>query len=195
MWDERYAASEYVYGTEPNAFLAEHAHLLNGPVLSLAEGEGRNAVFLATRGLTVLGVDSSAVGLRKAHALAATRGVTISTEVADLAHFTPPPAHYGAVVSIFAHLPGSLRARLYPLLENSLLPGGLILLEAYAEDQLAYGTGGPKEVDMLMSVEKIRQAFPTLEPLVLHAIKREVVEGTYHTGTASVVQFIGRKRI
>jgi len=194
MWDERYANAEYVYGTEPNSFLVEHAHRLSGPVLSLAEGEGRNAVFLAGMGLKVLGVDSSAVGLRKAHALASTRQLEIETEVADLAHFTPVPAHYGAVVSIFAHLPGTLRQRLYPLIEQSLVPGGFVLLEAYSEEQLAYTTGGPKDADMLMSVAKIEQHFPELEPILLRQIVREVCEGSYHTGRASVVQFIGRKK-
>ena len=89
-WDERYSTAEYVYGTEPNGFLVEHAGLLRGPVLSLAEGEGRNGVFLAGQGLTVHGVDSSAVGLAKAQALAAARGVSLHVEQADLAEFCPP---------------------------------------------------------------------------------------------------------
>ena len=88
-WDERYSTAEYVYGTEPNGFLVEHAGLLRGPVLSLAEGEGRNGVFLAGQGLTVHGVDSSAVGLAKAQALAAARGVSLHVEQADLAEFVP----------------------------------------------------------------------------------------------------------
>ena len=91
-WDERYSTAEYVYGTEPNGFLVEHAGLLRGPVLSLAEGEGRNGVFLAGQGLTVHGVDSSAVGLAKAQALAAARGVSLHVEQADLAEFCPPVA-------------------------------------------------------------------------------------------------------
>ena len=204
-WNDRYAADEYIYGTEPNAFLAEHAHLLTGPVLSLAEGEGRNAVFLAGLGLSVHGVDSSAVGLAKAQALAAARGVRIGTEVADLAEFVPAAGGYGAVVSIFAHLPGALRARLYPLLAQSLQPGGLVvaagfllkeglvLLEAYSLDQLPRHTGGPKDADMLMSLDKIRQGFPGFEPVLLRELTRDVCEGSYHTGLASVVQFIGRK--
>ncbi len=194
MWDERYASDQYVYGTEPNAFLAEHASRLCGPVLSLAEGEGRNGVYLATLGLEVLGVDSSAVGLAKARALASARGVQIHTEVADLATFNPPPGHYGAVVSIFAHLPGAIRQRLYPLVEQSLKPGGLLLLEAYSQAQIARNTGGPKDLDMLMSVAKIEQAFPQLEPILLRELSRDVSEGNLHTGMADVVQFIGRKK-
>src|SRR5262249_32066260 len=104
MWNERYSASEFAYGTEPNAFLVQHANLLSGPVLSLGEGEGRNAVFLASIGLGVLGVDSSEVGMAKAQRLATSRGVAIRTEVADLAAYDPGANSFGAVVSIFAHL-------------------------------------------------------------------------------------------
>jgi SAM-dependent methyltransferase len=194
MWDERYAAAEYVYGTEPNDFLAEHAHELVGPVLSLAEGEGRNGVYLATLGLEVHGVDGSAVGLAKAQALARARGVTIHTEVVDLADFAPEPERYGAVISIWAHLPSPLRARLYPVVERSLRPGGLFLLEAYSLDQLAYDTGGPKDPDHLMSIAKIERELPGLEPILLRERVRDVQEGKLHAGASAVVQFLGRKR-
>lgn len=194
MWNERYSSKEYVYGTEPNAFLAEHAAKLQGPVLSLAEGEGRNAVFLASLGLKVHGVDMSEVGLAKAQTLAKANGVEIETEVADLGLFQPQADHFGAVVSIFAHLPSAIRQRLYPLVERSLKPGGLVLLEAYSEAQLPRNTGGPKDLDMLMTPDKITQGFPNLEPLLLREVEREVVEGSLHSGLASVVQFIGRKK-
>lgn len=194
MWNERYSSKEYVYGTEPNAFLAEHAAKLQGPVLSLAEGEGRNAVFLASLGLKVHGVDMSEVGLAKAQTLAKANGVEIETEVADLGVFQPQADHFGAVVSIFAHLPSAIRQRLYPLVERSLKPGGLVLLEAYSEAQLPRNTGGPKDLDMLMTPDKITQGFPNLEPLLLREVEREVVEGSLHSGLASVVQFIGRKK-
>lgn len=193
MWDQRYADKDYVYGTEPNDFLREHAAKLNGPVLSLAEGEGRNAVFLAGLGLEVLGVDSSAVGLQKAQALAKSKQLSIDTEVVDLADFTPETNHYGCVISISAHLPSQIRNRLYPLIEQSLKPGGLLILEAYAEEQLERDTGGPKDIDMLMSLEKIQCEFPTLTPVVLQAVTRNIVEGKFHTGEACVVQFIGQK--
>jgi cyclopropane fatty-acyl-phospholipid synthase-like methyltransferase len=193
MWNERYAVNEYIYGTEPNTFLAEHAEMLTGPVLSLAEGEGRNGVFLATKGLAVHGVDSSEVGLAKAQALAASKRVQIQTEVVDLAEFQPKENQYGAVISISAHVPGAIRARLYPLVEKCLKPGGIILLEAYSLAQLNRNTGGPKDPDMLMTKAKIQHEFPNLEPSLLRELEREVMEGTYHTGLASVVQFIGRK--
>ena len=194
MWDQRYAVDEYIYGTEPNSFLAEHAEMLSGPALSLAEGEGRNGVFLASLGLKVHGVDGSNVGLAKAQALARSRGVEIQTEVADLGVFEPAANYYGSVVSIFAHLPSAIREKLYPLVERCLKPGGIILLEAYSEDQLARDTGGPKDADMLMTRAKIEREFPNCEPILLRELEREVCEGTYHTGVASVVQFIGRKK-
>ena len=193
MWNERYAGPEYFYGTEPNAFLAEQAHRLQGPVLSLAEGEGRNAVHLASLGLEVHAVDLSDVGLAKAEALARQRGVAIRTEIADLRQFEPPGNHYRSVISISAHLPSPIRRRLYPLVERALMPGGLLVLEAYSEAQLARDTGGPKDLDLLMTPDKVKAGFPGLEPLLLQELEREVREGTGHTGLASVVQFIGRK--
>ncbi len=194
-WDTRYSDDEFIYGAEPNAFLVEHSGSLVGPVLSLAEGEGRNAVFLASLGLHVHGVDRSAVGLSKGRRLAVTRGVEFQTEVADLATFAPVANRYNSVVSISAHLPSGIRNRLYPLLERCLLPNGVFLLEAYSENQLSRNTGGPKDADMLMSVSKIEREFPNLEPLLLREVEREVHEGKHHTGLACVVQFIGRKRI
>lgn len=193
FWNERYAGNEYLYGTEANTFLSENVGQLAGPVLSLSEGEGRNAVFMASRGLSILGVDSSEVGLAKAQALARARGVEIATEVADLAEYVPQENYYGAVVSISAHLPSAIRSRLYPLVEKALRPGGILLLEAYTPDQLEKGTGGPKNLDMLMSIEKLQREFPNLKPIVAREIEREVCEGSGHTGMASVVQFIARK--
>jgi len=193
MWNERYDSNEFAYGTEPNSFLVENAKLLTGPVLSLAEGEGRNAVFLASLGLDVLGVDGSEVGLAKAHKLAESRGVSIRTEVADLATYAPPANSYGSVVSISAHLPSDFRRRLYPLVEQSLKPGGIILLEAYSKSQLARNTGGPKDADMLMTTEDMVKEFPNCEVILCQETEREIVEGEFHTGLASVVQFIARK--
>ena len=193
FWNERYAAHGYLYGTEANTFLVENAYLLRGPVLSLSEGEGRNAVFMASRGLSVLGVDCSEVALGKAQSLAKLHGVVIETEVADLAGFDPKENHYGSVVSISAHLPGSIRTRLYPLIEKALKHGGIVLLEAFSESQLANDTGGPKDIDMLMSVAKLQHEFPNLRPILAREIEREVCEGAGHTGMASVVQYIARK--
>ena len=194
MWNERYASSEFAYGTEPNSFLVQNASLLSSPVLSLAEGEGRNAVFLASLGLDVLGVDASDVGLAKAQKLAASKGVSIQTEVADLAAYEPRENHYGSVISISAHLPSQVRNRLYPLIARSLKPGGVILLESYAKSQLSRNTGGPKDPDLLMDVAELEQQFPNCEPILAQEIEREIIEGKFHTGLASVVQFIARKK-
>ena len=194
FWNERYASGEYLYGTDPNSFLLEHSALLTGPVLSLSEGEGRNAVFLAVRGLKVHGVDNSEVGLEKAKALAKSKGVEIQTEVADLANFEPKKNFYGSVISISAHLPSAIRNKLYPLVEQCLKPGGIILLEAYSESQLARNTGGPKDADMLMTVAKLEREFPNCEPILVRELEREVSEGEGHTGLASVVQFIACKK-
>ena len=193
MWNERYSAAEYIYGTEPNTFLAQHASRLSGPVLSLGEGEGRNAVLLASRGLEVLGVDASSVGLAKARKLAEARGVRIRTEVVDLRDYEPPPDSFGAVISIFAHLPGDLRTRVHALIARTLRPGGILLLEAYSKAQIARDTGGPKDVDMLLSAAILEADFPQFEIIHLQEIERDVTEGNFHTGLASVVQFIARK--
>ena len=194
MWNQRYGGDGFAYGTEPNSFLAENAKLLTGPVLSLAEGEGRNAVFLASLGLDVLGVDGSEVGLAKAQRLADLKGVQIKTEVADLATYEPPANFFGSVVSIFAHLPSDVRRRLYRSVEQSLKPGGIILLEAYSKSQLSRDTGGPKDPDMLMTAVDIKMEFPNCEVILCHEIEREVVEGEFHTGMASVGQFVGKKK-
>ena len=195
MWNRRYAHDEFAYGTEPNSFLVQNANILIGPVLCLAEGEGRNAVFLASLGLEVTGVDGSEVGLAKAQRLAASRGLAIRTEVADLATYEPSENLYGSVVSISAHLPSNHRKRLHRLVERCLKPGGIMLLEAYTKAQIARNTGGPKEPDMLMARVDIEKEFPNCEPILSREIEREVVEGEFHTGLASVVQFIARKRV
>jgi len=193
MWNERYNVEEYIYGTEPNDFLREQSGRLSGRVLSIAEGEGRNGVFLASLGLEVVGVDGSAVGLAKARRLAESCGVSLETVEADLAEFSPEPESFDAVVSIFAHLPSEVRAVLYPRLISALKPGGVFLMESYALDQMYKGTGGPKDSDMLMSATKILDELPGLESVVLQEVDREVNEGTHHCGLASVVQFVGRK--
>ena len=194
MWNDRYASNEFAYGTEPNSFLVQNSSLLTSPVLSLAEGEGRNAVFLASLGLDVLGVDASDVGLAKAQNLAASRGLAIRTEVADLTAYELPENHYGSVISISAHLPSKVRDRLYPQVERSLKTGGIILFEAYTKAQISRNTGGPKDSDMLMDLAELEQQFPNCEPILTREIEREVVEGKFHTGLACVVQFIARKK-
>jgi cyclopropane fatty-acyl-phospholipid synthase-like methyltransferase len=193
MWNERYAQEGFAYGTDPNGFLQENAHRLAGPVLSLAEGEGRNAVYLASLGLEVVGVDASEVGLNKAQTLAARRGVKLQTQVVDLANYTPPAGIFASVVSIFCHLPKSVRRPLHARLAENLKPGGVILLEAYTPEQTRRSTGGPREPDICPTAEELRGEFPGFDIELLRETEREVVEGRFHTGLASVVQLIARK--
>jgi SAM-dependent methyltransferase len=193
-WDARYAEPGYAYGTEPNRFLAEvAARIPPGPVLSIAEGEGRNAVFLAGLGHDVLAVDRSAVGLAKAEALAAERGVRIRTTVADLADFPVEPGAWSGVVAIFAHFAPPLRARVHGALASGLRPGGVLVLEAYTPRQLEFGTGGPRDAALLPSLEALRAELAGLEFEIGREIERDVTEGKYHGGRAAVVQVLARR--
>ena len=130
----------------------------------------------------------------KAQKLAMLKGVEIQTEVLDLADFEPKNNFYGSVISLSSHLPGAIRDRLYPRIEQCLKPDGIILLEAYSERQLERNTGGPKDADMLMTISKLEREFPNLEPIIIRELEREVSEGEGHVGLASVVQFIARKK-
>lgn len=190
-WDDRYDTDEFVYGTEPNDFLREVADRLTpGELLSIAEGEGRNAVFLAGLGHRVTGVDSSAVGLAKAQSLAAQRGVALTTEVCDLAGFDPGQARWQTIVSIFCHLPSALRSALYTRLVAALQPGGLLVLEAYTPDQLQHGTGGPKDPDMLPTLAALQHELAGLDFLIARETVRPVIEGRFHSGNGAVVQLL-----
>ncbi|MCP5141640.1 MAG: class I SAM-dependent methyltransferase [Gammaproteobacteria bacterium] len=194
MWDERYASAEYVYGTEPNDFLREAVGQLPvGDVLCLADGEGRNGVWLAGQGFRVTSVDASMVGLGKTRALAESRGVSLTTVHADLAEFDLGAGRWDAVVSIFCHLPPPLRRDVHARVVAALKPGGVLLLEAYHPEQLNFATGGPPVADLMMRLADLRAELPGLE--VLHAVEteRDVIEGAGHWGRGAVVQFIARK--
>jgi SAM-dependent methyltransferase len=193
-WDERYAAPGFVYGTAPNDFLVEAApRLPRGTVLCLGEGEGRNAVFLAERGHRVVAVDRSRVGLAKAKALAASRGLAIEPIVADLAAFSLPVDAFDAVTSIFCHLAPETRARLYPAVAQALRPGGALVLEAYTPRQLDYGTGGPSRRELLMTLADARRELAGLEIVIGREIEREITEGRLHRGRGAVVQVLAVK--
>ena len=194
MWDERYGAKEYAYGTDPNGFLVEHmTKIPTGKVLCLAEGEGRNAVYLAKHGYDVTAVDASSVGLQKAQRLARESGVSISTIVSDLADYSIEPNSLQGVVSIFCHVPKSLRQDLHRRVVAGLKPGGILLLEAYTPAQLQHGTGGPPDEAMTMQLQDLEQELAGLEIILAQEIERDVIEGLYHTGRGAVVQVIGRK--
>ena len=193
-WDQRYSEPEYVYGTQPNDFLKANAHLLQGPVLSLAEGEGRNAVFLAKQGLSVTGVDSSKIGMAKAQQLAQQQGVQIQTIAADLAEFNLGIETYQAVVSISAHTPSKVRQQLHQKILRCLKPGGIFLLEAYTPLQAPRNTGGPSDPDLCVTLASLLADFADCQHILAQELEREVQEGKFHTGQASVVQFIAQKK-
>lgn len=194
FWDERFSAADYIYGTAPNAFVAAMAaQIPAGPVLCLAEGEGRNAVHLAQLGHAVTAVDQSAVGLGKAARLAKERGVALTTIATDLAHYVIAPGAWAGVVVTFGHVPPPLRRTMHAQIVAGLRPGGVYILEAYTPAQLAFGTGGPKDVELLMTLAALREELAGLD--FEHAVEceRDVIEGTYHTGRGAVVQILARK--
>ena len=196
MWDQRYSETGFAYGSEPNDFLASHAqrHLPpGGDILCLAEGEGRNAVFLARSGFCVTGVDSSAVGLEKARALAAQHGTDIQTIVSDLREFDLGIERWDGIVSIWCHTPPDLRAQLHHSAVAALKPGGVFLLEAYTPEQLKYKTGGPPTADLLMSLTEVQAELSGLELVIAEEKLRDVQEGKYHSGLSSVLQLVARK--
>lgn len=194
MWDQRYSSEGYAYGTEPNEFLVAVAPKLPmGRVLCIGEGEGRNAVWLAGQGYDVTAVDASRVGLEKAERLAAERGVTITTVHADLGAYDIVPDAWDAIVSVFCHLPHTLRVDVHRRCVAGLRPGGVMLLESYTPDQLALGTGGPPSAELMMDQETLRAELSGLEFLHLQECEREIHEGTFHNGLGAVVQLVGRK--
>jgi SAM-dependent methyltransferase len=194
MWEERYGADDYVYGTEPNEFLRESLDLLPmGEVLCLAEGEGRNAVFLATNGRTVSSVDLTKAGVEKTLRLAAELGVEVSAATADLADYELGIDRWDGIVSIFAHIPSPVRIDLHRRVVAALRPGGVFLLEAYTPNQIGRGTGGPQSADLMMTVDGLARELGTLEFVHAAELDREIIEGTNHTGVGSVVQLIARR--
>ncbi len=194
-WDDRFAGNDYVYGTEANGFLRSVADGMPpaGKVLCLAEGEGRNAVFLAGRGHTVTAVDASAVGLKKAMRLAEMQGVAIRTVHADLAAFAMGHGAWDAVVSIFAHVPEELRRAVHRRVVDALRPGGVFVLEAYTPAQLALGTGGPRDASLMMNLASLREELAGLTMEIGREVQRVVTEGSAHSGEAAVVQVLARK--
>lgn len=214
QWDERYAADEYVYGTEPNDFLREVARRIpQGPVLLLAEGEGRNAVHLAELGYEVTALDQSAPGLAKAQRLAAQRGVELTTLEADLADYEIEPGAWSGIVAIFMHLPPELRARILGQVGRGLRPGGVFVMEAYTPAQLTHRTGGPPVRELLVTLEELRSELGAEQPAVsvqegarptegveqsltlAHRaeLERDIHEGRLHHGRSAVAQVVAVK--
>ena len=195
FWNARYDGADYFYGTAPNDFLVSvAAEIPAGPVLCLAEGEGRNAIFLASRGHAVTAVDLAEAGVAKARALAQQRGVPLTAVAADLADFVISPQAWAGIVAIFMHLPPALRRTVLGRAAAGLRPGGVFVMEAYRPAQLGYGTGGPRDVTLLPTLSELRAELGDLELLVAREIERDVREGGGHTGMSAVVQVLARRR-
>lgn len=194
-WDARYAEDGWAFGDQPNDFLREQSSVIapRSRVLCLAEGEGRNAVHLATLGHDVSAVDLSSVGMTKAARLAAARGVSIRTEVANLADYAIAAGSWDAIVSIFAHVPETVRGPLHRAVVAGLAPGGVFVLEAYTPEQFGRGTGGPNDPSKFMNLAGLERELAGLEWIVAREVERDVIEGRYHSGRSRVVQLVGRK--
>ena len=195
FWNNRYEDEEYLYGQHSNNFLRDHATLFkNGnAVLTLAEGEGRNAVFLAQHGCKVRGVDFSIAGRKKTLQLAQKQGVIVDYDVADLTQYDMGCAKWDGIVSIFCHLSENNRLALYQSIKQALKPGGIFLLESYNKKQMKFDTGGPREVSYLLSLYELKKAFENFDMILTQDVERAILEGRSHNGISSVTQFIARK--
>ena len=194
FWNEKYANTDYAYGTEPNEFLVSAvAKLKRGETLSLAEGEGRNAVWLAQQGFTVSSIEQSEKGVAKTLRLALQRGVIVMAERGELETFNIQPNSWDLMVSIYAHTPQELRRKLHRKVVAGLKPGGVFILEAYTPAQIPNNTGGPKDASLMQTAELLRSELHGLVFDHLEEIERDVVEGSLHTGTAHVVQLVAHR--
>ena len=197
MWNERYAAaSGYLFGPEPAAFVKMTAPRLTpgARVLCVADGEGRNSVYLAGLGMKVTAMDSSDVALEKARALALARNVTVDFRLADISAWKWEPNRWDAVVAVFIQFADpDLRAKIFAGMQRTLAPGGLLLLHGYTPEQVALGTGGPKDPDNMYTPEMLRDAFAGLEIERLEDYRAEIHEGEGHSGQSALIDLIARK--
>jgi SAM-dependent methyltransferase len=195
-WEGRYSAPEYIFGEEPNYFLAACKPLLpkSGKALAVADGEGRNGVWLAEQGLDVLSVDFSPNGQTKAHKLAQKRGVTVTLEQADVHTRAYPDGAFDVVAEIFTQFsdPGQRRQK-WDGMKRALKSGGLMIIQGYTPKQLEYGTGGPKELDHLYTREMLEAEFAGWQDVRMFEEELEMHEGPAHSGMSAVINFTARK--
>jgi SAM-dependent methyltransferase len=195
-WESRFAKPEYEFGKAPNDFLVRCKKLLPkcGKALAVADGEGRNGVWLAEQGLDVLSTDFSPAAQKKAQALAAERGVTIAVEQADVHAWPYPDAAFDVVVEIFTQFSTPAeRQKKWAGMRRALKPGGLLILEGYTPKQLQYGTGGPKQIEHLYTRAMLEQTFGDFRDLKIVEEEREMNEGAGHAGMSAVIGLTGRK--
>jgi SAM-dependent methyltransferase len=195
MWDKRFSTPEYVFGEAPNAFLASQAHLLgSGKALAVADGEGRNSVWLAQQGLSVDAFDFSSPAIVKAQALAAKHKVKVNFTCSDWQSFDWPTAHYDLVAGIFFQFAApDERAEIFEKINKSIKPGGLLIIQGYGKNQLKYNTGGPGKLDHLYDDALMREAFAGYEVLVCNTYETTIQEGAGHSGMSALVGFVARK--
>ena len=195
-WNKRFESEDFIFGLEPNQYLRAQASLLapGGRVLCVADGEGRNSVWLARQGMRVDAFDISEVGVAKARKLAADSGVAVDYSVADCDQWAWPAETYDAVVAIFVQFADpAMRERLFANMVRSLKSGGLLVMQGYTPRQLEYKTGGPPILSHLYTEELLRASFTTLDIIELHEYEAELTEGTQHRGRSALIGLVARK--
>jgi SAM-dependent methyltransferase len=196
-WNRRFDGDEYLFGVEPNVWLREHVASLppRGRVLCVADGEGRNSVWLARQGFEVEAFDIAEVGVAKARRLAERHGVRVNFQVCDCDAYAWPQAQFDGVVAIFIQFADpAQRKRLFERMAASLKPGGVLILQGYMPKQLDYRTGGPPIVSHLYTQELLREAFAEMEILVLREYEADVAEGAAHCGRSALIGLVARRR-
>lgn len=194
FWNERYNEAQYAYGTEPNDFLKSQPLGAGLKVLCLAEGEGRNGVYLAGLGNDVSCIDYSEEGLKKTSQLAAQNGVEVSCICADLGEMNLVENSWDVIVAIFAHLPTQVKSHIWPQIFSALKPGGKLIMEVYDQEQLRFGTGGPQHPDLLYSIDELEELLGNrFDQIQMSKVYREVHEGTYHNGASATLQVLATK--
>ncbi|QNK78461.1 class I SAM-dependent methyltransferase [Winogradskyella undariae] len=194
FWNDRFNNEEFVYGTQPNAFFKEELDKLKaGTLLLPAEGEGRNAVYAATKNWTVSAFDISQSGKEKALLLFKQNNVSIAYDIVDVLDYTSNEK-FDAIGLCYTHFPIDIRKQANPYLLKFLKKGGVVIFEAFSKSQLKNNSGGPKNEAMLFSLEVIRQEFKGLEFKILEEKTIELSEGKFHRGKADVIRFVGIKK-
>ena len=196
FWDARFATDTYIFGTEPNVFLASRQDLFKPGmrVLALADGEGRNGIWLAQQGCEVLSVDISPIAIDKARKLAEQRQVSLRFECADLMHWQWPDSQFDAVLCIFIQFATPVERKvLFDGFRASLKPGGVLLMEGYGVKQLQYASGGPGKLENLYTLDMLREAFADWEVECLREYEAVLDEGPKHSGMAALVDLVARK--
>ena len=194
-WETRFRAPGYAFGKEPNAFLKAQAHRLRPGLtaLSVADGEGRNGVWLAEQGLDVLTIDFSSAALAKARTLAEERGVKLRTEVADVTRWQWPADAFDVIAVIFIFVAAADRPAFFSNLKKALKPGGLLLMQGYRPEQLSYRTGGPPHAERMYTRALLENSFRDMAELEIREHDSVISEGTAHVGLSALIDLIARK--